>query len=58
MVGWVCCCFLFISSCKACFAGGMLALGGVHAINGKGKMYMDAGKEVTRTCRESYSGTG
>ena len=43
---------------KACFAGGMLALGGAHATNGKGAEYMEAGKEVTRTCHESYHGTG
>ena len=43
---------------KACFAGGMLALGGAHAINGNGARYLEAGKEVTRTCHESYRGTG
>eukprot|EP00731_Ephydatia_muelleri_P031967 Em0023g474a len=41
----------------ACFAGGMLALGGAHAINGNGARYLEAGKEVTRTCHESYRGT-
>lgn len=43
---------------KACFAGGMLALGGAHAINGNGERYLEAGKEVTHTCHESYRGTG
>jgi len=37
-----------------CFAGGMLALGAQHATNGQTEHYMDLGKEVAKTCHETY----
>ena len=43
---------------QTCFAGGMLVLGAQHATNGQREHYMDLGKEVARTCHESYQLTG
>lgn len=38
----------------ACFAGGMFALGAEGAPADRKDRYMELGKEVARTCRESY----
>ena len=43
---------------QTCFAGGMLALGAQHVTDGQSEHYMDLGKEVARTCHESYQLTG
>lgn len=41
----------------ACFAGGMFALGGVHATNGQTQHYLDLAAELAKTCHESYQNT-
>eukprot|EP00794_Sanderia_malayensis_P000195 gene195-809_t len=41
----------------ACFSGGMFALGAKGAPHGMEEHYMDLGKEITQTCRESYRRT-
>eukprot|EP00112_Aurelia_sp_Birch-Aquarium-sp1_P019897 Seg5010.1 transcript_id=Seg5010.1/GoldUCD/mRNA.D3Y31 product="Mannosyl-oligosaccharide 1 2-alpha-mannosidase IA" protein_id=Seg5010.1/GoldUCD/D3Y31 len=41
----------------ACFAGGMFALGAKGAPQGKADHYLELGKEITRTCHESYTRT-
>nr|XP_056702914.1 mannosyl-oligosaccharide 1,2-alpha-mannosidase IC [Euleptes europaea] len=38
----------------ACFSGGMIALGGQHAVEEQKQHYMDLAAEITRTCHESY----
>ena len=42
---------------KACFTGGMYALASVHATDGNTAHYMNIGKNITRTCYESYQRT-
>jgi len=41
----------------ACFAGGMFGLGSLGAPANRVDRYMEIGKELTRTCRQSYQNT-
>lgn len=43
---------------QACFAGGMFALGGVHATGSLSQRHIKIGKDITSTCRMSYARTG
>ena len=54
----VCLCVCVCVCVQACFAGGMFALGGVHATNGQTEHYINIGKDITSTCHMSYARTG
>ena len=43
---------------KACFSGGMFALGASGARDNKEEHYVDLGARITNTCHESYKRTG
>ena len=43
---------------QACFAGGMFALGSKGAPQEQVDHHLELGKEITRTCHESYARTG
>ena len=51
-------CIAGISSFQACFAGGMFGLSAEGAPPNKKDRYMELGRELARTCRESYRVTG
>ena len=58
---FVCVCVFYLLMCphalQGCFSGGMFALTSVHAEPDQKSHFLEVGKELTKTCHESYART-